>query len=83
MCHLSLRVWINTLFVCLFMVYIYLFLSFKIFFCIFVAMFLIGHDLHHNYGLCVIGVFNLFEYCISLEISVLDSRVGLEETSLV
>ena len=42
------------------------------------AMLLIGHDLHHNYGLHVIGVFNLFEHCISLEIPVFDSCVELE-----
>jgi hypothetical protein len=41
------------------------------------AMLLIGHDLHHNYGLHAIGVFNLFEHCISLEISVFESCVGL------
>jgi hypothetical protein len=41
-------------------------------------MLLIGHDLHHNYGLCVIGVFNLFEHCISLEIPVFDSCVALK-----
>jgi hypothetical protein len=69
------------LFVCFWSVYI-CFCLFKIFFCIFVAMLLIGHDLHHNYGLCVIGVFNLFEHCISLEISVFDSRVGLERLHL-
>ena len=43
-----------------------------------IAMLLIGLDLHHNYGLHVIGVFNLFEHCISLEIPVFDSCVGLE-----
>jgi uncharacterized protein YjaZ len=31
---------------------------------------LIGHELHHNCGLHVIGMFNLFEQCILLEISV-------------
>jgi hypothetical protein len=38
-------------------------------------MLLIEHDLHHNYGLHAIGEFNLFEHCISLEISVFDSCV--------
>ena len=37
-----------------------------------------GHDLHYNCGLYVIGVFNLFEHCISLETPVFDSYVGLE-----
>jgi hypothetical protein len=41
-------------------------------------MLLIGHDLHHNCGLCVIGVFNLFEHCISLDIPVFYSYVGLK-----
>jgi hypothetical protein len=45
-------------------------------------MLLIGHKLHHNYGLFVIGVFNLFEHCISLEIPVFDSCVGLERLHL-
>jgi hypothetical protein len=45
-------------------------------------MLLIGHDLHHNCGLHVIGVFNLFEHCISLEISVSNSCVGLERLYL-
>jgi hypothetical protein len=46
------------------------------FFC---AMLLIGHDLHHICGLHVIGVFNLFQYYISLEISVFNSYVELEK----
>jgi hypothetical protein len=46
------------------------------------AMLLIGHDLHHNYGLCAIGVFNLFEHYISLEIPVFYSCVGLERLHL-
>jgi hypothetical protein len=77
-------VWVNTLFACLFLVCIYLFLSvyIYIYICIFVAMLLIRHDLHHNCGLCVIGVFNLFEHCISLEIPVFDSCVGLERLHL-
>ena len=81
MCHLSLGVWTNTLFVCLFLsVYIcfFFFCLFTIFFFIFVAMLLIGNDLHHICGLHVIGVFNLFEHCISLEIPVFDSSVGLK-----
>jgi hypothetical protein len=41
-------------------------------------MLLIGHDLHHICGLYVIGVFNLFEHCISLEIPVFNSCVELE-----
>jgi hypothetical protein len=45
-------------------------------------MLLIGHNLHRNYGLHVIGVFNLFEQCISLEIPVFDSCVGLERLHL-
>jgi hypothetical protein len=52
------------------------------FFFLFVAMLLIGHDLHHNCGLHVVDVFNLFEQCISLEISVFDSCVGLERLHL-
>jgi hypothetical protein len=45
-------------------------------------MLLIGHDLYRNCGLHVIGVFNLFKHCISLEISVFDSCVGLERLHL-
>jgi hypothetical protein len=45
-------------------------------------MLLIGHDIHHNYELHVIGVFNLFEHCISLEIPVFDSCVRLERLYL-
>jgi hypothetical protein len=45
-------------------------------------MLLIGNNLHRNYGLHVIGVFNLFEYCISLEISVFNSCVELERIHL-
>jgi hypothetical protein len=48
--------------------------NFKIF-----AMLLIGRNLHHIYGLHVIGVFNLFEHCISLEIPVFDSYFGLKK----
>jgi hypothetical protein len=45
-------------------------------------MLLIGHDLHRNYRLHVIGLFNLFEHCLSLEIPVFDSCVGLERLHL-
>jgi hypothetical protein len=45
-------------------------------------MLLIGHDLNHNCGLSVIDVFNLFDHCISLEISIFDSCVGLERLHL-
>jgi hypothetical protein len=41
-------------------------------------MLLIGHALHHICGLHVIGMFNLFEHCISLEIPVFNSFVELE-----
>jgi hypothetical protein len=81
MCHLSLGVWTNTVFLFVF-VCIYLFLSVYKFFCFCFAMLLIGHNLHHNYGLHVIGGFNLFEHCISLEIPVFDSCVGLERLHL-
>jgi hypothetical protein len=47
------------------------------------AMLLIGHNLHRNYGLHVIGVFNLFEHGISLGIPVFDSCVGLERLHLL
>jgi hypothetical protein len=53
----------------------------KIFF-LFVAMLLIGHNLHRNYGLHVIGVFNLSEHCLSLEIPIFDSCVGFERLHL-
>jgi hypothetical protein len=56
---------------CFLFVCIYLFLSiYKIFFFLFVAMLLIGHNLHRNCGLHVIGVFNLSEHCLSSEIPV-------------
>jgi hypothetical protein len=83
MCHLSLGVWTNILSVCLFCLFIYLFCLFLyIIFFFFFAMLLIGHNLHHNCGLCVIVVFNLFEHCLSLEIPVFDSYVGLERLNL-
>jgi hypothetical protein len=63
------------LFICLFYLFLYI-----IFFCF--AMLLIRHDLHHNCGLCVIGVFNLFEHCISLKIPVFYSCVGLKRLHL-
>jgi hypothetical protein len=47
-----------------------------------IAMLLIGHDLHRNYALHIIGVLNLFEHCILLEILVFDSYVGLERLYL-
>jgi hypothetical protein len=48
-----------------FCMYISVCLYIKIF-VLFVAMLLIGHDLHRNCGLHVIGVFNMFEHCLSL-----------------
>jgi hypothetical protein len=45
-------------------------------------MLLIGHNLHRNCGLHVIGVFNVFEHCLSLEIAFFDSCVGLERLHL-
>jgi hypothetical protein len=45
-------------------------------------MLLIGRILHHNCGLRVIGVFNVFEHCLSLEIPVFYSCVGLERLHL-
>jgi hypothetical protein len=49
----------------------------------FFAMLLTEHDLHCNYGLHAISVFNLFEYDISLEILMFDdSCVGLERLYL-
>jgi hypothetical protein len=55
---------------------------YKIFFFLIVAMLLIGHNLHRNSRLHVIGAFNLFEHCISLEIPIFDSCVGLERLHL-
>jgi hypothetical protein len=52
-------------------------------FFLFVAMLLIGHNLHRNCGLHVIGVFNLFEHDISLGIPVFDSCVGLKRFHLL
>jgi hypothetical protein len=75
--------------VCLF---VFLFACFVLFICLFClflyikkfcfAMLLIRHNLHHNCGLRVIGVFNLFEHYISLEIPVFYLCVGLEKLHL-
>jgi hypothetical protein len=46
------------LFVCLFTCFVFFLSVYKIFFFLFVAMLLIGHNLHCNCGLHVIGVFN-------------------------
>jgi hypothetical protein len=85
MCYLSLRVWTNILsvcFICLF-TYFVLFLSvYKKFLFLFVAILLIWHNLHHSCGLHVIGVFNVIEHCLSLEISIFDSCIGLERLHL-
>jgi hypothetical protein len=92
MFRLSLGVWTNTLsvyFICFISCFV-LFLSVYMCFCMFiiffffliVAMLLIGHNLHCNCGLHDIGVFNLFEHCLSLEIPVFDSCVGLERSHL-
>ena len=63
--------------------YVYLFVCFCLYiFFLFVAMLLIGHNLHRNCGLHVIGVFNVFEHCLSLDIPVFDSCVGLERLHL-
>jgi hypothetical protein len=62
--------------------YIFDFAMYIKFFLFFVTMLLIGHDLHRNCGLHVIGLFNLFEHCLSLEITVFDSCVGLERLHL-
>jgi hypothetical protein len=59
-----------------------LLLSVYNFFFFFDAMLLFRHNLHYNCGLYVIDMFNLFEHCISLEIPVFDSCVGLERLHL-
>ena len=92
MYHLSLGVWTNTLFVFLFVlfvvlfvfvcIYLFFFLYIIFFLFLFVAMLLIEHNLHRNRRLHVIGVFNLFEHCISLEIPIFYSCVGLERLQL-
>jgi hypothetical protein len=70
-------------FICLFLsVYICFCLYIIFFFFLFVAMLLFGHNLHCNYGLHVIGVFNVFEHYLSIEIPVFDSRIGLERLHL-
>jgi hypothetical protein len=66
-------------FICCF-VCIYLFLVVYNFF--FIALLLIRHNLHCNCGLYVISVFNLFEHCISLEIPIFYSCVGLKRLHL-
>jgi hypothetical protein len=73
-----------TCFVLFLVVYIYFLSVYKFFFnyFLFVTMLLIEHNLHCNCGLHVIGVFNLFEHCISLEIPIFDSCVGLERLRL-
>jgi hypothetical protein len=63
-------------------VYIFVFACTKFFLFLFVVMLLIGHNLYRNCGLHVIGVFNMFEHCLSLEIPVFDSCVGLERLHL-
>jgi hypothetical protein len=70
--------------VCLSVCFICCFACFCLYiiFFLFVAMLLIGHDLHHNCGLHVNDVFNLFEQCISLKIPIFDSCVGLERLHL-
>jgi hypothetical protein len=87
MCHLSLGVDKYTiyLFVCLFACFVlficfFFFFVHKFLFCF--VMLLIGYDLYHNCGLCVIGVFNLFEHWISVEILDFYSCVGLEKLHL-
>jgi hypothetical protein len=83
MCHLSLGVWTNPLSVLfVYLLVLFCFCLYIKFFFLFVAMLLIGHILHHNCGLHVIGVFNVFEHCLSLEIPVFDSCVGLERLHL-
>jgi hypothetical protein len=69
-------------FVSLFVCFICCFVGFCLYMKNFVVMLLIRHNLHHNCGLHVIGVFNLFEHCISLEILVFDSCVGLKRLHL-
>jgi hypothetical protein len=66
-------------FVCIY-VFLYLYKFFSFF--LIVAMLLIGQNLHCNCGLHDIGVFNLFEHCLSLEIPVFYSCVGLEKPHL-
>jgi hypothetical protein len=71
------------LFICLFCLFLFIYIYIYIYiYYLFVAMLLIGHDLHHSCRLCVIGVFNLFEHCISLAIPIFDSCVGLERLHL-
>jgi hypothetical protein len=71
----------HCLFVCLFACFVLFVFVYNIYI-FFLVMLLIGHDLHHNCGLCLIGVFNLFEHCISLDILVFYSYVGLKRLHL-
>jgi hypothetical protein len=89
MCHLSLEVWTNTLsicFICLFtcfVLFLFVYICFCLYIIFFFVMLLIGHNLYRNCGLHVIGVFNLFEHCISLEILVFLFMSWIRETPLV
>ena len=69
-------------FVCFLSVYGHfcLYINFFLFVCCYVL--LIGHNLHRNCGLHIIGVFNVFEHSLSLEIPIFDSCVGLERLHL-
>jgi hypothetical protein len=67
MCHLSLGVWTNILSICLFVLFVVLFVFvciylFLVVYNFFFVMLLIRHNLHCNCGLHDIGVFNLFEH---------------------
>jgi hypothetical protein len=65
---------------CLFLsIYIFVFVYIYNFFCCYVVDWA---RLYHNCELHVIGVFNLFEHCISLKISVFDSCIGLKRLHL-
>ena len=67
-------------FVCCFVCFLSAYSCFCLYinFFIFFATLLFRYNLHRNCGLHVIGVFNLFEHCLSLEIPFFDSCVGLE-----
>jgi hypothetical protein len=80
--HFVCFVCLFTCFVLFLFVYICFCLYIIFFFFLFIAMLLFGHNLHCNCGLHVIGVFNVFEHCLSLEIPVFDSCVGLERLHL-
>jgi hypothetical protein len=80
----SVCLFLFVLFTC-FVLFLYVYICFCLyikFFFLFVAMLLIGHNLYRNCGLHVISVFNLFEHCLSLEIPIFDSCVGLERLHL-